>query len=174
MSAPLVGIYPGTFDPITNGHLDIVLRSARLCDTLIMAIARNPGKNPLFSVCERVDMAKEALAAAGDKAANVKVQCFDNLLMNFVQEQKARLVIRGLRAVTDFEYEYQMAAINRRMDKHVETIFLTASDDCHFISSRFIRDISWHGGDVSQFVPSCVVPHIEKRIAERREKSKTV
>lgn len=171
MPSPRIGVYPGTFDPITRGHVDIALRASRMVDQLVIAVAANPGKNPLFTVHERMSMAIETFEALKHKADNIVIKAFDTLLMNFMQEQGSHIIIRGLRAVSDYEYEYQMAAINRKMNPNIETVFLTASDDCHFISSRFVRDIAWHGGDVAQFVPSCAVPHITARVKQKKEMS---
>jgi len=156
MSEGRVGLYPGTFDPITNGHLDIITRAANhLVDTLIVAVARNAGKGPLFSVDERVQMVKDEVAANGDKLqADIIVKSFDNLLVDFARQNGAGMIVRGLRAVSDFEYEFQMASMNRCLDDGIETTFLMASDRNHFISSRFVKEIAMLGGDIEQFVPS--------------------
>jgi pantetheine-phosphate adenylyltransferase len=156
MSEGRVGLYPGTFDPITNGHLDIITRAANhLVDTLIVAVARNIGKEPLFSVDERVQMVKDEVAANGDKLrADIIVKSFDNLLVDFARQNGAGMIVRGLRAVSDFEYEFQMASMNRCLDDGIETTFLMASDRNHFISSRFVKEIAMLGGDIKQFVPT--------------------
>jgi pantetheine-phosphate adenylyltransferase len=152
-------VYPGTFDPITLGHEDLIRRAARLFDTLIVAIADSGAKRPFFTRDERVEMAREALK----NLKNVEVVGFSGLLMRFVQEHEARVVIRGLRAVSDFEYEFQLAGMNRGMYPDVETLFLTPGEQYMFISATIVREISVLGGDVSKFVP----PLVAKRLAEK-------
>jgi pantetheine-phosphate adenylyltransferase len=149
------GLYPGTFDPITNGHLDIIKRAANfVVDHLIIAVARNVGKGPMFSVDERVQMVQDEIAANGkDLKAKIEVKPFDILLVEFARQNNASLVIRGLRAVSDFEYEFQMASMNRHLDHGIEAVYLMASDKNHFISSRFVKEIAMLGGDVTPFVP---------------------
>ena len=151
-----VAIYPGTFDPITRGHEDLVRRAASLFDQLILAIAESPSKRPLFDLAERVELAQEVL---GD-IKNVKIIGFNTLLMNFVHEQGAKVIVRGLRAVSDFEYEFQMAGMNRSQYPEVETVFLTPGEQHMFISATMVREIARLGGDVSKFVQPCV----EKRL----------
>jgi pantetheine-phosphate adenylyltransferase len=158
-----VGVYPGTFDPITNGHLDIIQRARRMVDRLIVAVATNAGKGPLFSVDERVLMVREDVAALKDGGATVEVRPFDTLLMNFAVSCGASLIIRGLRAVSDFEYEFQMAGMNSRLNPDVETVFLMASERCQFISSRFVKEIGYLGGDISSFVSPRVRKHLDAR-----------
>jgi len=159
-----VGLYPGTFDPITNGHQDIIQRAARIVDRLIVAVAVNAGKGPMFSLDERLAMVREDIAAMpnglGDK---IEARAFDKLLINFVKDCGASLIIRGLRAVSDFEYEFQMAAMNTRLDARIETVFLMAAEGSQFISSRFVKEISQLGGDISSFVSPRVAAHLEKR-----------
>jgi pantetheine-phosphate adenylyltransferase len=152
-------VYPGTFDPITLGHEDLIRRAARLFDTLIVAIADSGAKRPFFTRDERVEMAREALKSL----KNVEVVGFSGLLMHFVQEHKARVVIRGLRAVSDFEYEFQLAGMNRGMYPDVETLFLTPGEQYMFISATIVREISVLGGDVSKFV----APHVAKRLTAK-------
>ena len=148
-----VGVYPGTFDPITHGHLDIILRATRMLDKLIVAVAANDGKNPQFGLTERVDMVKgEIEHLPNGLGKKVEVRSFDNLLVNFAQSVGAGVIVRGLRAVTDFEYEFQMAGMNAKLKPEIETIFLMASERHQFISSRFVKEISRLGGDISQFV----------------------
>ena len=149
-------VYPGTFDPITLGHEDLIRRASRLFDTLIVAIADSGAKRPFFSPAERVEMAREALK----NLKNVEVMGFSGLLMQFVQEHGARVVIRGLRAVSDFEYEFQLAGMNRGMYPDVETLFLTPGEQYMFISATIVREISVLGGDVSKFV----APHVAKQL----------
>ncbi|MFB2537648.1 MULTISPECIES: pantetheine-phosphate adenylyltransferase [unclassified Acinetobacter] len=145
-------IYPGTFDPITNGHIDLVTRAAKMFDEVVVAIAIGHHKNPLFSLEERVDMAKQALKHLD----NVEFIGFDGLLVNVFLEQKATAVLRGLRAVSDFEYEFQLANMNRRLEHRYEAVFLTPSEQNSFISSTLVREIARLCGDVSQFVPKVV------------------
>jgi pantetheine-phosphate adenylyltransferase len=146
-------VYPGTFDPMTNGHLDLVERAARLFDHVIVAIAASEKKKPLFPLEQRVALAQETLA----HLPNVEVKGFNKLLAFFCQEQKANVLLRGLRAVSDFEYEFQLANMNRNLDKTIETVFLTPSEHLSFISSSLVREISSLGGDVAQFVPKPVL-----------------
>lgn len=151
-------IYPGTFDPITKGHLDIIQRAASVVDELIVAVAVNAGKNPKFDVDQRVNLVEADLKLLPPEyQAKVRVESFDNLLMHYVQSRDAKMIIRGLRAVSDFEYEFQMAAMNNRLDPTVQTVFLMAADKLQFISSRFVKEIAALGGDVSQFVSENVV-----------------
>ena len=167
MSTRRVGLYPGTFDPITTGHSDIILRATRVVDHLVIGVATNAGKGPLFSVEERVAMvAEEAKALNGGSAASkIEVKPFDNLLMQFAVENGAGVIIRGLRAVSDFEYEFQMAGMNNRLNPNVETVFLMASDRFQFISSRFVKEIGALGGDVSHFVSTRVASRLGERFA---------
>lgn len=148
----IIAIYPGTFDPITNGHLDLVARASRLFHKLIVAVAVNAGKTPLFSLEERVDLAKKATSIH----ANVDVIGFDNLLVECAKSHGAKVILRGLRAVSDFEYEFQMAGMNRNLAPHLETLFLTPPEQYTFISSSVIKSIAQLNGDISAFVPACV------------------
>ncbi|NBC34063.1 MAG: pantetheine-phosphate adenylyltransferase [Alphaproteobacteria bacterium] len=166
MAADQIGVYPGTFDPITNGHMDIVRRAARLVDRLIVAVATNAGKGPLFTVDERVEMVREEVAPLRAQGQKIDVMAFDNLLLHFAESVKATMIIRGLRAVSDFEYEFQMAAMNAKLDPNIETVFLMASDRNHFISSRFVKAIGEMGGDVNHFVGPRVAKHLSLRFAE--------
>lgn len=147
-----VAIYPGTFDPITRGHEDLVRRAAGMFDKLILAIAESPAKQPRFPLADRVEMAQEIL---GD-VKNVEIVGFNTLLMDFVHEQGAKVIVRGLRAVSDFEYEFQMAGMNRSLYPEVETVFLTPGEQYMFISATMVREIARLGGDVSKFVQPCV------------------
>ena len=151
-----VAIYPGTFDPITQGHEDLVRRASGLFDRLILAIAESPSKRPLFDLAERVELAREVL---GD-ITNVEIVGFNSLLMNFVHDQGAKVVVRGLRAISDFEYEFQMAGMNRSVYPEVETVFLTPGEQHMFISATMVREIARLGGGISKFVQPCV----EKRL----------
>ena len=151
-----VAIYPGTFDPITRGHEDLVRRAATLFDKLILAIAESPSKQPRFTLAERVDMAREVV---GD-LPNIEIVGFNTLLMSFVHEMGAKVIVRGLRAVSDFEYEFQMAGMNRSLYPEVETVFLTPGEQYMFISATMVREIARLGGDVGKFVH----PSVEKRL----------
>lgn len=149
-----IGIYPGTFDPITFGHLDIIQRGLRVVDKLIIGVALDSAKDPLFDVETRAALVRGVVDALDEDKSRVDVVPFSGLLANFAREQKATLLIRGLRAVSDFEYEFQMASVNNKIAPELETVFLTASDATHFISSRFVKQIARLGGDVSKFVPA--------------------
>jgi pantetheine-phosphate adenylyltransferase len=151
-------VYPGTFDPITRGHEDLVLRAARLFDHVVLAIADSPSKKPFFSLDERVQMAKESLAGH----PNVEVVGFSGLLMDFLRDQGARIILRGLRAVSDFEYEFQMAGMNRKLYPDVETIFLTPGEQYMFVSATMVREIAALGGDVSHFVNPAILPRLRR------------
>ncbi|MBN9231658.1 MAG: pantetheine-phosphate adenylyltransferase [Legionella sp. 40-6] len=155
-------IYPGTFDPVTNGHVDIIGRAARIFPELIVAVASNQIKRPFFPLETRIMLLQESVK----DFSNVKVIGFDNLLIDLVQQQQAQVIIRGLRAVSDFEYEFQLAGMNRKLYKDVETVFLTPSEQVMFISSSLVREITQLHGDVSQFVPPCV-----SRILAQRQKA---
>jgi pantetheine-phosphate adenylyltransferase len=156
-------VYPGTFDPFTRGHEDLVRRAARVFDRVIVGVADSAAKQPLFTGAERVAMARDVLAPI----ANVEVQGFSSLLMDFVQAQGAKIILRGLRAVSDFEYEFQMAGMNRHLYPNVETLFLTPSEQYTFISATIVREIARFGGDVSHFVDPMVAGRIRARVAER-------
>lgn len=161
-----VGVYPGTFDPVTNGHMDIISRAAGIVDKLVVGVAVNAGKGPLFSLAERVAMVREEVQHfSPDMAARIDVQPFQTLLMYFAQSVSAKVIVRGLRAVSDFEYEFQMAGMNRRLNPGVDTVFLMASESQQFISSRFVKEIARLGGDISPFVSPRVVERINAAIA---------
>lgn len=155
----LSAIYPGTFDPITNGHLDIIVRAAKLFPKLIIAVANNQTKKPLFSLDTRIACVKQSV----ESIPNVKVLGFNELLVDFAEKQQANVILRGLRAVSDFEYEFQLAGMNRKLSANLETMFLTPSEHCMFISSTLIREIVLLGGDVSQFVPKSVIEALSLR-----------
>ena len=150
------GVYPGTFDPVTNGHLDIIGRATKVVDRLVVAVAVNVGKGPLFSLKERVAMCRREVANLKIKDTVIEVLPFDNLLMDFVTDHGADLIIRGLRAVSDFEYEFQMAGMNTRINPKVETVFLMASERNQFIASRLVKEVARFDGDISSFVPAAV------------------
>lgn len=151
-----IGIYPGTFDPITHGHMDIIRRALRVVDKLIIGVAQDSAKEPIFDMKKRASLVREDLKMLGADADRVTVKHFSGLLVKFASEEKATLLIRGLRAVSDFEYEFQMASVNNKIAPEIETVFLTASDATHFISSRFVKQIARLGGDVSKFVSANV------------------
>ncbi|MBO67145.1 MAG: pantetheine-phosphate adenylyltransferase [Acidiferrobacteraceae bacterium] len=153
-------IYPGTFDPITNGHIDIVERARKLFDEVIVAIAESPAKEPLLLLEERLALANNALA----HVANVQVQGFSGLLIDYMNENGARIVLRGLRAVTDFEYEFQLAAMNRQLDNNIETVFLTPAENYTFVSATLVKEIAALGGDVSKFVHPDVLAALHQKL----------
>ncbi len=158
-----IGVYPGTFDPITNGHMDIIERALGIVDHLIVAVARNAGKGPLFTTEERVETVQDEIRHLVQAGNTVEVRSFDSLLMHFAVSVRASVLIRGLRAVSDFEYEFQMAGMNTRLNPNVETVFLMASEGVQFISSRFVKEIGSLGGDISSFVS----PQVATRLAQR-------
>lgn len=151
-------LYPGTFDPITNGHTDLVRRASRLFDTVVIAVAESPGKQPRFELADRVRFAEVALADVG----NVEVQPFQGLTVEFAREHRITAILRGLRAVSDFEFEFQLAAMNRHLDPGVETVFLTPGEQYTFVSSSLVREIASLGGDVSDFVHPAVEAELRK------------
>ncbi len=160
-----VGIYPGTFDPVTNGHLDIIARAARLVDRLVIGVAQNIGKGPLFLLEERVELVEaECAAIAAQSGTPISVRSFDTLLVHFARANGASMLIRGLRAVSDFDYEFQMAGMNYRLDPDIETVFLMASERHQFISSRFVKEIARLGGDVTSFVPALTLARTIARV----------
>jgi pantetheine-phosphate adenylyltransferase len=169
-----IAVYPGTFDPITNGHLDIIRRAARLVDRLVIGVSTNAGKGPLFDVNERVAMVTTEIAALDLPEANGKVEVrpFDNLLMHFAQSVGAGMILRGLRAVSDFEYEFQMAGMNSRLNPAIETVFLMASDRHQFISSRFVKEIGRLGGDIASFVSPRVATQLVTRFAAEQAENR--
>ena len=155
------GIYPGTFDPITKGHMDIITRALRVVDKLVIGVALDTGKSPLYDLEMRAKLVQEDIEAKGLQE-RIIVAPFKGLLVSFAREHEATLLIRGLRAVSDYEYEFQMANINNKLAPEVETVFLTASESTHFISSRFVKQIAKLGGDVSHFVSPNVQAHLER------------
>lgn len=152
-------IYPGTFDPMTNGHLDLVDRASQLFDEVIIGVSESPNKNTLFSHLERVEMASELTASIG----NVKVAGFDDLLVDFLDSQNCMVVLRGLRALTDFEFEFHLASANRRLRPNIETIFMTPDESNHFISSTIVKEIARYGGDISSFVDPFIQDKLSKK-----------
>jgi pantetheine-phosphate adenylyltransferase len=167
MSDPLIGIYPGTFDPITNGHTDVIQRAGRMLDKLVVGVAINVGKGPLFSLEERLEMVRVEAAAMGEVGTRIEVRGFDNLLVDFAKENNASIIIRGLRAVSDFDYEFQMASMNAKLAPDVETVCLMASDRHQFIASRLVKEIAILDGDVAQFVSPRVRDLLEEKVKNR-------
>ncbi len=153
-----IAVYPGTFDPVTNGHIDLVQRSLTIFDEVIVAVAANPKKKPLFSLKERIALFKEA--TGGYK--NVVIEGFDGLLVDYVKKKNAVGIVRGLRAVSDFEYELQMALMNRRLDSSIETVYLMPSEEYSFITSTIVKEAASYGGDISTLVPKVVVEKLKK------------
>jgi pantetheine-phosphate adenylyltransferase len=164
MASERVGVYPGTFDPVTSGHMEVIRRSLRLVDKLVIGPATNIGKGPLFSLQERIDIIKDDIADFSEvDKARIQIAPFDGLLIHFAREVGASVIIRGLRAVSDFEYEIQMANMNARMEPNIETIFLMASDRHQFIASSLVKDIARLGGDTSQFVSKKVFERLKAK-----------
>jgi pantetheine-phosphate adenylyltransferase len=172
MSAHRIGVYPGTFDPIHNGHIDVIRRATKVVDRLVLAVAVNAGKDPMFALPDRTRMVEvEARRLMDGNHVNgscLEVRPFDNLLVDFTKSVGAAVIIRGLRAVSDFEYEFQMAATNARLRPDIETMFLMASETNQFISSRFVKEISQLGGDVSSFVSRAVHEELKRLMAPVR------
>jgi pantetheine-phosphate adenylyltransferase len=158
-------IYPGSFDPLTNGHLDVMQRAAKLFDRVVVAVAKNEGKNPLFTQNERLALVKQAVK----HLPNVEADTFDSLLVEYVVSQKAQAIVRGLRAVSDFEFEFQLALMNRKLDESVETIFMMPKDTYTFLSSRIVKEIARLGGDVSAFVPPNVQSALHRKLKPRKK-----
>ena len=161
-----IAIYPGTFDPLTLGHLDILRRAATVCDELIVGVAENTGKNPLFTVEERIKLVQQVIenVVKNEVGANIKVIGFNNLLVEFAHEQGASMIIRGLRAVSDFEYEFQMASANKRLHHSIETLFLMAAEQQHFVASRLVKEVAQYGGEIRSFVPEIVANAIAEKL----------
>jgi pantetheine-phosphate adenylyltransferase len=155
-------MYPGTFDPVTNGHLNLVRRAARLFDHVVVAVAASPNKTPMFTLAERIDMAREALA----DAPNITVDGYTGLTVDYVRQHGLRVIIRGLRAVSDFEFEFQLATMNRHLQPEIESVFLTPAEEYTFVSSTFVREIGILGGDIAPFVPAGVAAALARKRAE--------
>jgi pantetheine-phosphate adenylyltransferase len=158
------GLYPGTFDPITLGHLDVVKRSLRLVDRLVIAVASKADKATTFNTEERAEMIRESLVEIG---LNLEVEIFDGLLVDYARRIDAQVIFRGLRAVSDFEYEFQMALMNRRLDRELETVFLMPSEEYTYLNSSLVKEIASTGGDVSEFVPRIVVARLKDKLGKR-------
>ncbi len=158
-----IGVYPGTFDPITLGHMDIIRRGAKLVDRLVIGVTTNPSKSPMFSVVERLAMVRREVA---DVTGTIEVVAFDALLMKFARDQKASVIVRGLRAVADFEYEYQMAGMNQQLDAEIETVFLMADVALQPIASKLVKEIAIYGGDIHKFVALAVENDVKARVEQ--------
>ncbi len=161
----LTAIYPGSFDPITNGHLDVIGRASRLADRLVVGVLLNANKNPLYAIEERVEMTREAVKGY----PNIEVTHFDGLLVEFAERENARIIVRGIRAISDYEFELQMALMNRRLRPELETVFLMAAEQYSFVSSRIIKEVARLGGNIGGLVP----PHVEARLRARFSKELT-
>jgi pantetheine-phosphate adenylyltransferase len=160
-----VGLYPGTFDPVTNGHLDVIARAARLLDKLVVGVAMSSGKGPLLSLDERVELVEAEIARiATQNGMVIEVLPFDTLLIDFTRKVGATMIVRGLRAVSDFDYEFQQAGMNYRMAPEIETVFLMASERHQFIASRLVKEVAMLGGDISSFVPPLTLERVLQRI----------
>jgi len=155
------GVYPGTFDPITRGHMDIIRRGAKLCDRLVIGVTTNASKSPMFSVDERMAMVEREVAAIG---GDIRVVCFDSLLMDFAEREGASMIVRGLRAVADFEYEYQMAGMNQQINDRIETVFLMADVCLQPIASKLVKEIALFGGPIAKFVTPAVEAEVIARV----------
>jgi pantetheine-phosphate adenylyltransferase len=167
LARPRIGLYPGTFDPVTNGHLDVIGRAARLMDKLVVGVAINTGKGPMFTLEERVDMVRaETRAIAAEKEVTIDVVPFNSLLIDFARQLGACMIVRGLRAVSDFDYEFQMAGMNYRMAPDIETVFLMASERHQFIASRLVKEVAILGGDITSFVPALTLERVMQRVRD--------
>lgn len=165
-----IGLYPGTFDPVTNGHLDVIGRAARLLDKLVVGVAINTGKGPLFPLEERVELVKSEIAAIATRhGMEIEVLPFEGLLIEFARKLGASMIVRGLRAVSDFDYEFQMAGMNYRMAPDIETVFLMASERHQFIASRLVKEVAMLGGDITSFVPPLTHQRILARLRPGRD-----
>lgn len=153
-------VYPGSFDPVTNGHLDIIRRSAKVFDKVIVAVLNNPNKNPMFNLEERVELIKHATS----DLENIEIHCFSGLLIDYVQEKKVDVIIKGLRAVSDFEYEFQMALMNKKLNKDVETLFMTTNSKFSYLSSSLVKEVFKFGGCIEGLVPDIVIEKMEKKL----------
>lgn len=159
-----IGVYPGTFDPITLGHMDIIRRGVKLVDRLVIGVTTNPSKSPMFTVEERMEMVRREVAECADN--KISIVSFDSLLMDFAEREGASVIIRGLRAVADFEYEYQMAGMNQQLNDRIETVFLMADVSLQPIASRLVKEIALYGGEIGKFVSPAVAQDVRRRVDE--------
>ena len=166
MNKTKIAIYPGTFDPITFGHLDMIKRASEIVDHLVIAVAKDTAKNPLFTLDERVELVKNAVKDLGGET-KISVEQFEGLLVDFAAKKGARLIIRGLRAVSDFEYEFQMFGMNAKLNPNIQTIFLPASENNHFIASKFVKEVARLGGDITKFVSPDVVKKLLHKLGKK-------
>lgn len=162
-----IAICPGSFDPVTHGHLDIVRRASRLFDRVIVVVMSNAAKSPLFTQVERMELLQQAITAEGIE--NVTVDCYDGLLADYAAMRQANAIVKGLRAMSDFEYEFQMALTNRKLNPQVETVFLTTTADHMYLSSSLVKQVARLGGDIKDFVPSCILPYITEKLRKEKE-----
>ena len=160
----IIGIYPGTFDPVTFGHLDIVTRATHFLDKLIISVAENKHKKPFFDIEERISMINVSLKKIKSNSCEIKVISFNNLLVDHAQICKAQVIVRGLRAVADFEYEFQMAGMNAKLNPELETLFLMASENLQLTSARFVKEVAFHKGNIKPFVPKNVIENFKKKL----------
>ena len=166
-----IGLYPGTFDPLTLGHIDMIERATQICDQVIIGVAENNGKSPLFTLSQRLNIIQEQvdyINKKGKKSTDIKVESFTGLLTDFARQKGVSFIIRGLRAVSDFEYEFQMASANKRLKPDLETVFLTASESQHFVASSLVKEIARYGGDISSFVPVEVSKYMADLFSEKK------
>lgn len=162
----LTGVYPGTFDPVTKGHLHLIRRASRLVDRLVVGVADNPRKGPLFSLTERVEMVRADIENMREKGCEIEVRPFDRLLVQFAQDIEASCIFRGLRAVSDFEYEFQMTGMNAKLAPGIETVFLMAADEWQFVSASFVKEVCSMGGNIAEFV----TPQVEEKLRQKFQK----
>lgn len=160
----LIGVYPGTFDPVTKGHLHLIKRASKMVDKLVIGVADNRRKGPVFTHEERADMVRADIENLPDKGCEIEVRSFDNLLVNFAKEMQATCIFRGLRAVSDFEFEFQMTGMNAKLDPEIETVFLMAADKWQFVSASFVKEICAMGGDVTEFVTPQVAERLKQKV----------